>query len=101
MAVWYSVWSFGILFPFWYVWTKKNLATLRRSRLVFESSGCQDPFLPGLPDFCWYMIPKPEKCTKSTQNVPNVLKIFQMAIKYINIFLSKALKNLPKLVFLV
>jgi hypothetical protein len=23
-----------------------------------------------LPDFSWYVIPKPEKCTKSTQNVP-------------------------------
>jgi hypothetical protein len=22
-----SLWSFGIFFPFWYVWTKKNLAT--------------------------------------------------------------------------
>jgi hypothetical protein len=28
MAVWYSVWSFGIFSPFWFVWTKKNLATL-------------------------------------------------------------------------
>jgi hypothetical protein len=28
MTVWYRLWSFGILFPFWYVWTKKNLATL-------------------------------------------------------------------------
>jgi hypothetical protein len=28
MAVWFSLWSFGMLFPFWYVWTKKNLATL-------------------------------------------------------------------------
>jgi hypothetical protein len=27
-AIWYSLWSFGILFTFWYVWTKKNLATL-------------------------------------------------------------------------
>jgi hypothetical protein len=24
----YSVWSFGIFFTFWYVWTKKNLAAL-------------------------------------------------------------------------
>jgi hypothetical protein len=29
--------------------------------------------------------------------MPNVRKIFQMAIKYINILQSKALKNLPKL----
>jgi hypothetical protein len=28
MAVWYSLWSFGIFFPFWYIWTKKNLATV-------------------------------------------------------------------------
>jgi hypothetical protein len=28
MAVWYNLWSFGIYFPFWYVWTKKNLATI-------------------------------------------------------------------------
>jgi hypothetical protein len=33
-AIWYSLWPFGIVcrhlvfFPFWYVWTKKNLATL-------------------------------------------------------------------------
>jgi hypothetical protein len=28
MTGWYSLWSFGIFFPLWYVWTKKNLATL-------------------------------------------------------------------------
>jgi hypothetical protein len=28
MATWYCLWSFGIFFPFWYVRTKKNLATL-------------------------------------------------------------------------
>jgi hypothetical protein len=33
MAVWYSLWSFCIFFPFWYFWTKKNLATL------FSSAG--------------------------------------------------------------
>jgi hypothetical protein len=26
------LWSFDILFPFWYVWPKKNLATLERRR---------------------------------------------------------------------
>jgi hypothetical protein len=25
-----SLWSFGVFFPFWYIWTKKNLATLDR-----------------------------------------------------------------------
>jgi hypothetical protein len=28
MAVWYSLSSFVIFFSIWYVWTKKNLATL-------------------------------------------------------------------------
>jgi hypothetical protein len=28
MAVWGSLWSFGIFFLFWYFWTNKNLATL-------------------------------------------------------------------------
>jgi hypothetical protein len=59
----------------------------------------------GLPDFCWYMIPKPEKmntkCTKWSRNIPNVHKILQMAIKYINIFQSKVLQNFPKLGVLV
>jgi hypothetical protein len=32
MTVWYSLWSFGIFFPIWYVWTMKNLATLRWSK---------------------------------------------------------------------
>jgi hypothetical protein len=41
------------------------------------------------------------KCTQCSKNIPNLHKIFQMAIKYINIFLSKALQNVPKLGFLV
>jgi hypothetical protein len=36
------------------------------------------------------------KCTKWLYNIPNLHKIFQMAIKYINIFQSKAIQNLPK-----
>jgi hypothetical protein len=35
MAIWHNVWQFGIVcdylvyfFPFWYVWTKANLATM-------------------------------------------------------------------------
>jgi uncharacterized membrane protein YjgN (DUF898 family) len=27
-AFWSSLWSFGIFFPIWHVWTKKYLATL-------------------------------------------------------------------------
>jgi hypothetical protein len=39
MAVWYSLWSIGILFPFWYVRIKKKLATLCR-RSIFSSIFC-------------------------------------------------------------
>jgi hypothetical protein len=38
----------------------------------------------GLPDFCWCMIPKPEK------NVPNEHKMYQKVIKY-----PKCLRNFP------
>jgi hypothetical protein len=34
MAIWYRLWSFGIFFPFWYVWIKKNLATLFAAQLI-------------------------------------------------------------------
>jgi hypothetical protein len=38
MTVWNGLWSFGIFFPFWYVWTKKNLATLPQSKLTWSAS---------------------------------------------------------------
>jgi hypothetical protein len=34
MAIWYNLWPFGVFFPFWYDWIKKNLATLLK-RLEF------------------------------------------------------------------
>jgi hypothetical protein len=37
---------------------------------------------PGLPDFSWGKIPRLEKDTKWTQNVPDGHKISQMAVKY-------------------
>jgi hypothetical protein len=37
---------------------------------------------PGLPDFSWYVIPKPYKSTKCTQNVPNGHELSQMSLKY-------------------
>jgi hypothetical protein len=46
-------------------------------------------------------VPNNTKWSKWSRNFPNVLKIFLMAIKYFNIFQSKALKNLPKVGFLV
>jgi hypothetical protein len=36
----------------------------------------------GLPDFSGYIIPKPEKCAKWTQNVPKGHEISQMSSIY-------------------
>jgi hypothetical protein len=41
------------------------------------------------------------KYTKWPHNIPNGRKIYQMAIKYTNIFYGKTLQNLTKLGFLV
>jgi hypothetical protein len=46
-------------------------------------------------------IPNYYNITKWPLNIPNGRKIFQMTIKYTNIFHSKALQDLPKLGFLV
>jgi hypothetical protein len=67
---------------------------LRKSRSSHRSvaggfQGCQ------ISLGSWYQNRK--KRTKWSLNIPNVRKIFQMAIKYISIFQSKALQNLPKL----
>jgi hypothetical protein len=44
-------------------------------------------------------IPNYHEMAKWYQNIPNGCNIFQMTIKCTNIFLSKALQNLPKLGF--
>jgi hypothetical protein len=54
----------------------------------------------GLPDFSRHNVPKRGRTYQNTTNLPNGHKIFQMGIKYISIFNSKALQNLPKLGFL-
>jgi hypothetical protein len=36
MAVWHSLCSFGTVYPFWYVWNYKNLATLRHNEAQFR-----------------------------------------------------------------
>jgi hypothetical protein len=65
-------------------------------------------FRPGLPDFSRNSIPKQGKIYQiitalpsSFKNLPNGGKIFQMTLKYTNIFHSKVLQNLPNLDFLV
>jgi hypothetical protein len=41
MAKWYILWPFGIVFPFWYVWNEKILATLATAT---TSSDFKPPF---------------------------------------------------------
>jgi hypothetical protein len=61
-----------------------------------------------LPDFYWYKIPKREKYTKFMRTIPNVHKIhilkdrqmYQVSIKYTDIFQCKTLQNLPKFGYL-
>jgi hypothetical protein len=36
MPFWYRLWSFGVFFPFWHVWTNKNLATLAYTLAGFD-----------------------------------------------------------------
>jgi hypothetical protein len=36
----------------------------------------------GLPDFCWCVLPKPEKMYQINKNVPNGHKVSQMSLKY-------------------
>jgi hypothetical protein len=77
---------------------------LARKKSFRNFSACH----PGLPDFSCYNIPKWEriyqitrKYTKWPENMANGRKIYQMDIKYTNIFYSKTLQNLPKFGFLV
>jgi hypothetical protein len=64
MAVWYSLWSFGHFFPFWYVWTKKNLATLAKTNTI-ESGSVRSVSRRVATFFLM-------KCTKyNGENVPN------------------------------
>jgi hypothetical protein len=52
----------------------------------------------GLPDFSWYQNTKTGKYIPNGRiiYVPTVHKIYQMSIKYTNIFHCKTLQNLPK-----
>jgi hypothetical protein len=50
----------------------------------------------GLPDLSSNKIPKWEKFTKSSQNIPNGHKILLMEANYTNIFHSNAHHKLPK-----
>jgi hypothetical protein len=51
------LWSFGIFFPFWYVWTKKNLATRQKRKRFgtfiiyysFAADGAEGKIIDGKP----------------------------------------------------
>jgi hypothetical protein len=54
----------------------------------------------GLPDFSWYNIPKREKYTKLSQNIPNDRKMLLVAIQYTTFSIASP-QNKHKLEFLV
>jgi hypothetical protein len=49
---------------------------------TFLSFSSFSPPQQGCQKFFWFMEQKPEKCKKSTPNVPNCHKISQMSLKY-------------------
>jgi hypothetical protein len=51
----------------------RRLALARKTRAMCREARARKA---GLPDFSWYMIPKPEK------NVPNEHKMYQMVMEY-------------------
>jgi hypothetical protein len=91
----------------------KNLAALNGSivqcgQLVIEDTACGSSSQGQGCQIILYMIPKPVKmyqmnikCIKWSQHTPNIFKIFQMALEYINIFPSEAIQDLLKFGFLV
>jgi hypothetical protein len=70
MTIWYGLWSFCILFPFWYiVWSKTNLATLptKVKAMLFKIGGDQM--------FCVKKIAQlPPKTLPNCSETPNYFK---------------------------
>jgi hypothetical protein len=56
---------------------------------------------PGLPDFSWHNTPKRWKMYQIAIKLSNAIEIYQMAVKYSDLFHSKTLQNLPNFGFLV
>jgi hypothetical protein len=53
MSVCYKLWSFGIFFTLWYVWTKKKLATLMVQDNVVECARVALPRMKMMFIFDW------------------------------------------------
>jgi hypothetical protein len=70
-----------------------------KSKFWKECLKKESTFTQGCQIFVVTCYPNRKKCTESSQIVPNghkiYLKIFQKAVKYINIFQYSAFKNLP------
>jgi hypothetical protein len=62
-AIWYILWQFGNLVAIWYISHRFGILSKEKSgNPVIKAHWAESS--PGLPDFSWYNIPKPEKCTK-------------------------------------
>jgi hypothetical protein len=78
-AVWYSLWSLGIFFPFWYVWTKKNLATLFTTLTLAPEISCLQTFrarhcLHARPFIGWRIVTRVWNETKKTTKKLSILR---------------------------
>jgi hypothetical protein len=85
-----------------------SVCTKIPKRKKYPQSGQTVQHTEGLPDFSVSNMPKLGKYTKLNikytkwpQNIPNIRKIYQKAIKYTNIFHCKSLQNWPELLFFV
>jgi hypothetical protein len=67
----------------------------RYGEIFTQLTQTRTQFRPGLPDFSWHVVPKPEKCTKSTQNAPNDHKIAQVSEKYSIISITYIYQHFP------
>jgi hypothetical protein len=87
MAVWYSLWLFVVFFPIWYVWTKKNLATLLSSEAQLTCTRQPTPSKNGTH---FVRIQKPvatydlgKFSVTNCARLPNYLKINLLFILYL------------------
>jgi hypothetical protein len=99
--------SFIFLSPFWLPFPSGKLK-YKRMYIHFLYNGAEFSWLPGLPDFSCYKIPKRGEIyqmttnyTKWPWNISSGRKIGQLVIIYTKIFNFKTLLNLSKLGFLI
>jgi hypothetical protein len=82
-------------------YANKSAAAFRKTASATSNQGCQIFSCCNICTKTGNHILKYHKITKWPWNIPNCLKIFKMARKYTNIFLSEVVQNISKLGVLV